>query len=225
MTWTSGEIITATRLEDKNDRNKASGYLGLDGQKLVTGSCISDFNLLKIAASSNIFETVQLRSGTVAFSNINGTVNLTTNAYYDGGASEGGILEWDKYSLSSRPHKITFKIESILISATTFVAIIGLSQGYGIGVPQAVIETVNGGTNWIFRTYNAGYAVSSNIAAPAPGDIFTIYATPIRASLIKNSSWIVTHTSGIPTVGIGRYADMQHTSGQYSSYLNLSFMS
>ena len=34
--WTSGETITHTRLEDINDKNQISGYIGLNGYKTIT---------------------------------------------------------------------------------------------------------------------------------------------------------------------------------------------
>lgn len=38
MSWTSGETITASRLEDKNDRNVANGYPALDANALLRTS-------------------------------------------------------------------------------------------------------------------------------------------------------------------------------------------
>lgn len=220
MTWIDGEIITATRLEDKADKNKSNGYAGLGTNLLVDGSIISNFNLLKIAHSSSIFTLTQTNSGTLVLSNSGGTAKLTLTGTLSAKVS---LLDSDLIAISTRNIITTFKIDEMLISSNGTLINFGLSDSNTSN--YIFLQTSNGGGTWGFKTYN-GTATVTSISAIQSGNLITFTATPTVASAMKNNSLIARHTTNIPIQNVGRYIGMsEQGSSIHSSYINLSFLS
>lgn len=222
MTWTSGETIVASRLEDKNDRNITNGYAGIDSQLLINSAIITNFNLIKII-STNIFTNTVVGTGSVTTSNANGTTSVSTPANGDDASS----VETDKIALSGLPRIIIFKINAITISGAQTQAGFGLNSATDFvpGASTYFAAIVWDGSAWSLYTNNNGANTSTAITAPTTNDVFIFYCTSTRISIYKNGSHIATHTANIPTGAMGRAISVLNTSGGGGNIITLGFIS
>ena len=84
MTWTSGETITASRLEDKADRNLSGQYAGIAGAPLSSGGIVFANSSGALTGDSNLFwDNTNKRLG-LSTSAPTSKITVISNTTYDG---------------------------------------------------------------------------------------------------------------------------------------------
>lgn len=220
MTWTSGEIITASRLEDKNDKNIGNGYVGLNvsgyipptvftpcSEKYYTHDCNYISGFMKVVTDSYGQYSTNLTSHTIM-------LVATTN----GGNS---IYQSKKYWVpSSHPIILTAQVCG-MVSGDSLILVnsfrmIGFNDNFGYAVPNVptrvaeFIEDAN--TGWYTYTANNASRTSTEIPEIHNNDIISIYLETSKAIFSVNGTVVSTHTTNMPTSSVYTGAAIYDTS-------------
>lgn len=209
----------AKQVQTESMKNAALGIVGLDTQLLISGAVISELNLLKIyRAAANFTQTLQ-GTGAITSNLAAGTLQCSCPA----NADKAIAVETDRIALSLLPRVAIFRMNTVTINVGTSLVMFGLADSGN--THRAVIYTDNGGTSWNFQTQAAASTVTV-IAAPASGDVYTIYCTSSRVVLFKNGAFVAQHTTNIPTNAIGHDVRIENgVADGAGNLLTLGFMS
>ena len=232
MSWTSGETIIASRLEDKNDRDVENGYASVGGHILQLGSYpypIREEYTNHLGATDNFVQTAISESGAVSSDITNHVMNLAT------GSTGHAQFETKKYFIvNGKPLIANFLIKDIINGTGAGdngrACVIGLNTTF-TGDPNYI------GAHFIINSGNNTYtetradlgdgATSTYVTTPTSGDLLTISLTSGKCLFYRNGSLIATHTTNIPTqlLKVGATVDIWNNQASTTMSLGIDMMS